>query len=265
MNSTFFDAIKEPFDSFALDIFYRGIFTDPVLRGFYGDSGYANFGYWGPTTETGPEACDQLVDQLVTLLGDVEGRVLDVGCGAGATTRHLSDHFGPQAVSAINISSSQLAEAETRAPGVSFHRMDAAAMGFDDASFGAVVCVEAAFHFRTRRRFFEEAFRILEPGGSLALSDLLTVRGAPAIPFANFVTDQAHYRDLLTDVGFEDVVVLPARDTTWEAFQLALSDFITANRATNGSLVSTRDLYYLNVVLAPLIADALLAGARKPK
>jgi hypothetical protein len=36
--------------------------------------------------------------------------------------------------------------------------------------------VEAAFHFRSRRAFFEECYRVLRPGGVLTMSDIAVER-----------------------------------------------------------------------------------------
>ncbi len=264
MATTILDASKRPFDSWALDVFYRGFFKDPILKAFYGDSGYANLGYWDASTRTATEACDRLVDRLAGLLGDAEGRVLDVACGEGATTRRLTEHFTPDDVSAINISVPQLAAARTRAPGVSFYRMDASAMEFPDNYFDHVICVEAAFHFYTRRRFLEEALRVLRPGGTLAVSDLLMMRGAPTVPWANYVANRTAYARQLAEVGFEEVQVEPALDQTWGGFRRHFTDFITAHASENGWVVSSRDLFFTNVTLAAMVRDGLLAVARKP-
>jgi SAM-dependent methyltransferase len=43
-------------------------------------------------------------------------------------------------------------------------------------SIDGVISVEAAFHFASRRAFFEECVRVLRPGGVLTMSDIATER-----------------------------------------------------------------------------------------
>jgi SAM-dependent methyltransferase len=75
---------------------------------------------------------------------------------------------------ALNITESQLrvskpvlAEAGAR-PVVG----DAVRIPLADRSVDGIISVEAAFHFRSRARFFAEARRVLRPGGVLSMSDV---------------------------------------------------------------------------------------------
>jgi cyclopropane fatty-acyl-phospholipid synthase-like methyltransferase len=58
-------------------------------RQFYEDSGFYNFGYWDAHATSQREASEALVDQLVDRIATKGGRILDVACGPGATTKRL--------------------------------------------------------------------------------------------------------------------------------------------------------------------------------
>ncbi len=173
---------------------------------YYGRSDFLNFGYWELDTGSQREACENLMARLLSFLPDKQGNILDVACGKGETTTYLSRHFDPEKITGINISEKQLELARTNAPACDFKLMSATELAFPDNSFDNIICVEAAFHFFTRRVFLEQALRILKPGGTLVLSDVLMTREAEGRRESrteqNYVEDLAEYEQLLQDVGF---------------------------------------------------------------
>jgi ubiquinone/menaquinone biosynthesis C-methylase UbiE len=195
---------------------YARRFRDPAHETFHG-GGYSNFGFWTRSTAVGTQG-DALVDRLLQLVPSAGGRILDVACGQGGTTRRLAFRFPASGVTAVNLFHDQLQAARHRAPGCSFARMDAARLGFLGESFDVVICVEAAFHFETREEFLRESWRVLKPGGHLILSDILVAGASVEIPDANVVS-RAGYERLLQDAGFPEPQVVSCRDQTWVAFQ----------------------------------------------
>src|SRR5262245_12933493 len=114
--------------------FYAAFFGDSVLSEFFGGSDYANLGYWPSDTTTAHAACDNLVDIVVRQIPKPVGQVLEVACGRGASSQRLATHFGAGRVVAINTDLDQLLHAHKSCTAVQFVAMDAAKLGFPDAT-----------------------------------------------------------------------------------------------------------------------------------
>jgi len=147
--------------------------------------GWLNLGMWENgqgDPERAEEACVRLVSTLAGPLPE-GGDLLDVANGLAAQDVVFDRILKPRSLTVVNITGSQLRAggarlAEARARPV---LADAVALPFASGSFDGVACVEAAFHFSSRRAFFEEAFRVLRPGGVLSMSDV-PVQRPPRTP-----------------------------------------------------------------------------------
>jgi ubiquinone/menaquinone biosynthesis C-methylase UbiE len=137
----------------------RAEFTDTVMRQV-DEQGYA--------------------DVRRELVGDLEGRVLDLGCGTGL----MFEYFGPHArVEAIEPEEDFLALAKAKAEGngrVRTSRGSGMELAFPDESFDAVVLGLVLCSVPSVERVLAEAHRVLRPGGELRA--LEHVRSAAAVP-----------------------------------------------------------------------------------
>jgi len=146
--------------------------------------GWLNLGLWeGPGSEDEAEdACRRLVATLASAL-PAGGVVLDAGNGLGTQDPLIAGVVRPRRLVAVNITEWQLAAGRDRlrvvgaAPVVG----DAARLPVAGAAVDGIISVEAAFHFSSRKAFFEECYRVLRPGGVLSISDI-EVRRWPVTP-----------------------------------------------------------------------------------
>ena len=200
---------------------------------------YLNLGYW-EHARTYDEACEA----LARLLGDAarlgpSDDVLDVGFGFADQDLCWMKQFRPKRILGLNITRTQVEVARRR---VEEHGLDqhillqygsASQMPVPSAQFDKVMALESAFHFTTREKFFQEAYRVLKPGGTLALADIIPLSGMrqgwPArigaylgqsfwqIPSTNMYPADV-YLDKLRSAGFEQIEMRSIRDQVYQPF-----------------------------------------------
>ncbi len=110
--------------------------------------------------------------------GFVEGRVLDVGCGFGATSLVLAREFPESEQVGIDLSDpllemarSKAKEMNTRRP-VRFERADVQEIPFEEDSFDVLLNLNMVHLVEDPERMLAEMERVLRPGGFLFLADL---------------------------------------------------------------------------------------------
>lgn len=255
-----------------LSIYDRGIVSSH-MRSYFGVERFCNVGYWEDDCRELGTASRQLVSRLVAAMGEDCPRILDVGCGLGASTAQVKRLRPQAAVTGINLSAFQIGECRREFPQCDFQPMDAARLEFADASFEGVISVEAAFHFNTREAFLRQAFRVLTPGGSLVMADLISHDGPLArqiaiwpVETANRLEGLAEYRALLESIGFEEVRIEDMTARTWQAWCHNIERTLPKDLAEG---VITPEIYAQHRQTLPALAASvkhyLQVSARRPR
>lgn len=129
---------------------------------------------WLVSMDMGPNPLWQLEDLLLDVPVSAGMKVLDLGCGKGASSVFLARETGAQ-VTACDL---WVPEGELRArlrdagvgDLVQVVNADARSLPFEDAAFDAIVSIDAFEYFGTDVRALPGLLRVLKPGGRLGMS-----------------------------------------------------------------------------------------------
>ncbi|KAK9327522.1 S-adenosyl-L-methionine-dependent methyltransferase [Lipomyces starkeyi] len=217
---------------------YRLMLGDTRHYGYYDVDTYWPF----PISK----ALRAMEDHLFDTLGlEIGANVLDAGCGVGHVAIHLAgrglrlqaiDVVGRHVQKAQRNVKAQGLESAVTVRKMDYHHLD----GFADESFNGVYTMETLVHATDPEAAAREFFRVLKPGGSIAMyeyehGDLNAARSAlkVSIEKVNKYAAMPGYdrfgqgvvQRILQDVGFQEVVV---RDLTTNVTPMLRLFFVVA-------------------------------------
>jgi ubiquinone/menaquinone biosynthesis C-methylase UbiE len=154
---------------------------------------------------------DRILLQAFATENASRGRMIDLGCGPGQTTRFLFE-CGVKDILGTDLSSNMVEVAKGSHPSIAFEVADMLQLQYADGSVGSAIAFYSIVHFDYElvKVAFKEVFRILVSGGQFLFSFHV---GSETIHLDSFLEKDVNIdfyflevekiNELLAEVGFE--------------------------------------------------------------
>ncbi len=169
-------------------------------------------------------------------------RVLDIGSGLGGPARTLAETYGCH-VTGIDLTQAFCDAAEVMSDWVNlgdqvaFQQGDATDLPFEDDQFDAAMTIHVAMNIPAKDKMYEQARRVVKPGGIFAVYDVLQGEGGDVLfpvpwardPSISHLATPDEMKSLLAGAG---LTILDVHDSTDES--QSWFEAMTARMAESG-------------------------------
>ena len=155
---------------------------------------------------------------------DISGKtILDIGCGCGGAAIHFIKKHGAKSVLGIDTELLVIKRAQELAlkndvnDFVEFRCVKPGPFDIPNESVELVFSKEVFLHISNKDDLLKDIYRVLKPGGLVAVSDWMRIDdNPPSIQMQEYIKAEGldmymcslkHYEKLLKDAGFSDIII----------------------------------------------------------
>ena len=163
------------------------------------------------------------IDEVMKGIDASEKTVLDIGCGCGGAAIHLIKSHGAKSVLGIDIESLVIKRAEELAVKYDlsslahFRCVKPGPLDILDESIDLVFSKEVFLHIPNKEDLIKDIYRVLKPGGMVAVSDWMRIDdNPPSIQMQEYIAAEGldmymcslkRYEQALKNAGFIDIAI----------------------------------------------------------
>jgi sarcosine/dimethylglycine N-methyltransferase len=181
--------------------------TLPTYLSFWDSEGALHTGYFADEDDQDYKAAQQRTSDILAAEARIEDTsyVLDVGCGCGNFLIYLNQKLGCRG-EGLDLSEERVKFAQQLAgenPRLAFRHASATQMPYEDGRFTHVVSQDALCLVPDKARSQAEIYRVLRPGGIVALSDFLQPKEQVSERARRHVYDRVRWNGGFSLTGYQ--------------------------------------------------------------
>ena len=163
------------------------------------------------------------IDEVMKGIDALGKTVLDIGCGCGGAAIHLIKNHGAKSVLGIDTESLVIQRAEGLAAehdlsnNTKFRCVKPGPLDIPNESIDLVFSKEVFLHISNKNDLIKDIYRVLKPGGMVAVSDWMRIDdNPPSIQMQEYIAAEGldmymcslkRYEQILKNAGFFDIVI----------------------------------------------------------